>query len=401
MMENVQRQLAEGSKIKAAVQQLEEQMKGLPATLENKIKAVRAIAWDAYGNYRGLFTSEEDARCFGLCVMARVGGDADARSVLAGEMKGVFERAMGGSPTEVGGAAIPIEYARRIQRLVEQFGVWGRDAFPMPMTSDKLTFSRRTSGLTVFKTGQNVAATASEMGFESVNLNADEWNVLALYPKAMDVDSAGAVGELVMMEIVQAMAYTLDLCGFIGDGTPANLDVHGITTRLVAINGVDDGGGLVLGSGAGGAGWTSLDEDDFNKTAGQLPAFAGIMPKWYTSNKFFWTVMNPINNAKGGVTKGEFQGKQTLMFLGSPVEITQVMPSVAGNSQVCALYGDLRLSSTHGYVEELSIEENRSVKFLERQVAVLGTQRHAVNNHSLGSATEAGAVVGLITPAAG
>jgi hypothetical protein len=30
-------------------------------------------------------------------------------------------------------------------------------------------------------------------------------------------------------------------------------------------------------------------------------------------------------------------------------------------------------------------------------VAVLGTQRHAVNNHSLGNATDAGAVVGVIT----
>lgn len=399
-MDDVKRQLAEGNKIKSAVLQLEEQLKGLPATIDNKLKAIRAVAWDDHGNYRGLFASEDDARCFGLCVMAQVGGDDSARSVLAGEMKSVFERAMGSNPTEVGGAAIPIEYARRIQRLVEQFGVWGRDAFPMPMTSDKLTFSRRTRGLTVFKTGQNVAATVSELGFETVNLNADEWNALALYPKAMDADSAGAIGELVMMEITQAFAYTLDLCGFVGDGTEDHLDAHGLTTRLLAINGVDDGGGLVLGTGAGGAGWGSLVEDDFSKVAGQLPTYAGIAPKWYSSNRFFWTVMNPINNAAGGLSKAEFQGQQKLAFLGAPVEIVQVMPKVAGNSQVCALYGDLRLSSTHGYVEELTIEENRSVKFTERQVAVMGTQRRAVNNHSLGSATEAGAVVGLITPTA-
>ena len=37
------------------------------------------------------------------------------------------------------------------------------------------------------------------------------------------------------------------------------------------------------------------------------------------------------------------------------------------------------------------------MKFIERQVAVLGTQRHDIVNHSLGSATAAGAVVGLIT----
>ena len=51
---------------------------------------------------------------------------------------------------------------------------------PWAMTTDQMTFQRRTKGLTVYKTGHNVAATASEMGFETVNLNADEWNALAL-----------------------------------------------------------------------------------------------------------------------------------------------------------------------------------------------------------------------------
>lgn len=65
------------------------------------------------------------------------------------------------------------------------------------------------------------------------------------------------------------------------------------------------------------------------------------------------------------------------------------------------MLGDVRLSTTHGVRDEMMIEESRDVKFIERQVAVLGTQRHDINNHSLGSATAAGAVVGVITPAAG
>ena len=97
------------------------------------------------------------------------------------------------------------------------------------------------------------------------------------------------------------------------------------------------------------------------------------------------------------MSRSDFAGRQSLQFLGYPVELTPKMPKVEGNSQVCALFGDLRLSSTHGRRRDLYIEEDRSVKFIERQVAVLGTQRHAVNNHSLGDATNAGPVVGLIT----
>jgi len=228
--------LAEQNKFRGALAQLEEQLANVPKTIDNKLAAIRRTAWDDRGNYRGVFETEDDARCFGLYVMAHVGHDARAAEALNGEMKSVYERAMGSDTTAAGGAAVPVEYSRRIERLVEAFGVWAANAFPMPMSSDSLTFSRRTSGLTVFKTGQNVATTASDLGFATINLNADEWNVLALYPKSLDADAAGAIGELVALEIALAFANQLDSCGFIGDGTPTYLDVFGIIPRLITIN---------------------------------------------------------------------------------------------------------------------------------------------------------------------
>jgi hypothetical protein len=95
----------------------------------------------------------------------------------------------------------------------------------MPVSSDTLTFQRRTKGLTVFKTGQNQAATASEMGFERIALTADEWNVLTLDPKSLDADTTGMIGELVAMEISQTLAEQIDHCGFVGNGTPDDLDI--------------------------------------------------------------------------------------------------------------------------------------------------------------------------------
>jgi len=397
LMGEVKSYLAEQKTIKGAVAQLEEQMRGVPQTIENKLSAVRRMSFDDRGRYRGVFGNEGEARSFGLCVLGTVGGDQRALGALKAEFKDVFERAMGSSPDSAGGVLVPVEYSTRIQRLVEEFGCWGSSAFPMPMSSDSLTFQRRVSGVSVFKTGQNVAATGSEPKYATINLNADEWNTLTLYPKSLGEDSATELGELIAIEIAQAFAQAIDDCGFVGDGTPDYLDVLGINTRLITINGVDDGGGLVLGAGNL---WSELVEGDFLKVMGRTPRFAAKAGKWFCSNEFFWTVMAKLTFAKGGVTAGEFNGVRSLMFLGKPVEITQSMPRTEANSQVACLFGDLRMSSTYGRRKELTIDRSTEVKFIERQVAVLGTQRHAINNHSLGDATNAGPVVGLITAAA-
>ncbi len=396
LIQRLNERLEDMGKIKGAVEQFEKTVAAWPKTLSEKLATIRATSYDDRGRYRGVFATEDDARCFGLFVLSHAGKDGRAAEALKGEMKATFERAMGGTIATGDGLA-PIEYSSRVDRLVEAFGMFASKAFPQTMTSDQLTFQRRTSGLTVFKTGHNVAAMASDMGFATVNLNADEWNVLCLYPKALGEDAAASVGEMVAMEIAQALAQATDSAGFIGDGTPTYLDVIGVTKRLTDINGVDDGGGLVLGSGNA---WSELAEADFLKVVGQVPAYKGAQNEWYASNPFVWNVMHKITLSKGGVTRAEFAGEQRLQFLGYPINIVQSMPKVQGNSQVCALLGDLRFSSTHGKRKELMIEESRDVKFIERQVAVLGTQRHAISNHSLGDSANAGPLVGLITASA-
>ncbi len=403
LMQEVKAQLEEGNKVKAAVAQIEETLRGLPATIDAKLKAVRRAQWDGNGSYRGVFNSEDDARCFGLLVLRNVGHDTRAAEILSGEMKAVLERAHGSNPTDAGGALVPVEYSTRIEILIENFGVYAANVFTMPMSTDSMTFSRRTKGLKAYKVGQNLPATASEMGFEQINLNADELAVFTTYPRSLGDDAAASIGELIALEIAQAFAESLDHGGFVGDGTPDDLDMTGIVTRLIAINTVTPGanGGLILGSGNAGDGWDGLVEDDFLKVIGQMPAYRGLSAAWYCSNAFFWTVMAPIQTAKGGVTIRELAGGPVLQFLGHPVRITQSMPKASGDSQVPALFGDLRLSSTRGRRQELTVEESRHVKFQERQIAVLGTQRHAIANHSLGTADAAGPVVGLLTqPAA-
>ena len=391
LFDEVKKELGESSKVKAAVAQLEEQMRGLPATLENKISAMRRTMYEPMtGRYRGVLGSEETARSFGLYVMAGVGGDSRARSALKSEFKDVYERAWGDDPSS--SPVTTVEVSNRIQRLVEDNGVFARDAFKMTMPASNLTFGRQTGGLTVFKGSTPTEADGSEPTFAEINLNSDNWNVLSIYPKDLEVDSAQAIGEMVALQIGEAYAEKIDDVGFTGDGTPASLDVFGITTRLQAINGVDDGGGVVLGSGNS---WSEITLENFLEMKGR--ARFARKGKFYGSQEFYWTVAARLILASGGVTAADIEGVRQLSLLGSAYEVVHSMPRVEGNSQICCLYGDLSRSSTHGVRQEMMIEESRHAKFIARQVTVMASQRHDIANHSLGDDTTAGPMVGLMT----
>jgi HK97 family phage major capsid protein len=379
-----------------AILQLEAQFNAIEASIDQKVAKARRTAWDAHGNYRGLFASEDQARAFGLMVLAVCGQHAKAATMLKGDYPDLHARAMASNPDAVGGALIPPEFAARIVRLVEEYGVFERHAMRMPMSTDSVTFIKQTGEVSVYLVGENSAGGTSEPGFSNIALAAKEWGTLTYYPRTLDEDAAASLGELLARSIAHAFALRLDQVGFNGDGTSSSFGILGLRPKLAAINGVDDGGGLVLGSGNE---YGELQLADHVKVIGTLPQYAAAQARWYVSRAYFFNVMVKLMLSAGGVTAGEVQGRRALLFNGDPVEITQVMPSVQANSQICALYGDLSAAATIGDRRQMRIEQSREYKFAERQVTVLGTRRIAVNCHDLGTATEAGPVVGLITAA--
>lgn len=373
--------------IRDAMKQLEVGAEKMAASIEKKLASIRTTAWDADGNYRGMFGNEQEARGFGLWVLGTVGKNEEALKTFNREYRSVMT---------TDDMQIPIEFSKRIDREIDEVGIWPREAFRMPMTQDKMSFQRRTAGLKCYKTGQKNAAKKSAAGFSTINLIADEWNVLCCYSKSLDEEAAAEVGEMIAVEIIQAHAETLDDGGFQGDGTEDYLDVWGICPLLIKINGVDDGGGLVV---AGGNVWAEITEADFTKLISICPAYAAKKGKFYCSHEFYWTVMAPIQMAKGGTTMAELANGPTLMFMGKEVVTTQSMSRAEANSQVCVIFGDMRRSSTHGVRKDMIIEKSSDAYFEERQIGVLSTQKHAVSNHTLGDADNAGPVVGMVTAA--
>ncbi len=123
LLGEVKAALADQSKLNAAVQQLESQMLGLPKTIENRIKAIKSVAFDPRnGRYRGLFGSEDQARSFGLFVMAK----AASMTWAADAIKSEFPDTAKAFTSTNAGNLIPEEFKGNIVSMIESYGVFER-----------------------------------------------------------------------------------------------------------------------------------------------------------------------------------------------------------------------------------------------------------------------------------
>lgn len=380
--------------IKAAVKKLEQDAADIAKNMVKEVERVgRQMRRMHDPNYDGCWTSEDQARAFGLLAMGVIGKQARCLDSLKAEFPDIHKLAMDSSTD---GAFIIPEFSTRLLSLVEQYGVAERELFKMPMGGSSLTFMRRTGGATVYLLTENTAGTETDMTVAQVTLNPQEWGCLTYIPRTLEEDAAVQIGELIAQEYARAFAEKLDDIVFNGDGTATYFGINGIRQRLATVNSVDDGGGLTLATGNA---YSEITEADTLKLIGRLPEYAAPRAKHYCSRAFYWNVLVKLIMAKGGVTAMEFEGKRMLAYQGDPVVITQKMPRVEANSQICHLYGDLASAGTLGLRRAFTVEQSREYKFAERQLAILGTRRVAINIHDVGTATEAGPVVGLITAA--
>lgn len=397
---------AENGRLKEAenaIKQVEETVRGVSANIEQKLMATARRAYNQQGSYRGAFASEDQAREFALNACRLSAGsdhqDAAKRAVqiLSTDHKEFFDRVKDLTGEE---SVMPHEHSTRIHRLVEDYGNFPRRAFHMPMAGDTLSFTRRISGFRARKSKVRAKIGKQNMQVAPVNLTADSFDILTSWPKKIDDDAFVSLAELFAVEMGLGFAVALDEDGYIGDGSDAFDNEEGIVFKLKNINGVDDGGGLVLSSGGASSGWSGVTKDDVLSMIGRARYVRPGQARLEGSSEFFWTVLAKIITDAGGRTMMESQQGLQLNFFGVPYDINHVMPRTTGNSQVPLIYGDTFQSSTLGDRQQLSIDTSKDVYFESKEIGMLGSARYAIQNHSLGDDVTPGPVVGLITPVA-
>lgn len=303
-----------------------------------------------------------------------------------------------------GGYLVLPEFDRDIIRLVLQYGVFRRNCRVVPMTSDEKTRMRRTGGLTAYFVGEGAAGTKSNGSWDIVKLIAKKLMVLSMITNELNADAIISMADNLAFEVAQALSYKEDYCGFYGDGTSTCGGIVGLVTKLIAINGViDGGGGQVVASGNL---FSEFKLDDHMKVIGRLPTYAEPGAKWYCHKFYKATVMDALAMAAGGNTVANVvAGVREERAFGYPVEKSELFPKADSNSQVAAVLADLRLAADLGDRMQMTMAMSDSATvdgvnvFETDQFAIRATERFDINVHDVGTSSEAGPAVALVSAA--
>lgn len=357
----------------------------------------------AFRGKDGLVTAHR----MGMWLGATLFGNEAARDFC--RENNLLTRTQTGSQNELGGFLVPDEFENVMIDLRILYGIFRANANVVPMASETKSRPRRTGGLKAYPQGKHQK---SELNWDKVELIARKWKVIAKYEEDFSEDAVINTADTLASEIAYAFAECEDNAGFNGDGSSDYNGVIGIINRIrnphnaSSLPAVGNVASLVQASGNT---WDEITEADTLKVVGRLPQFArrSGSVKWYCSNEFWASVLERIILAKGGVTHAAIQGELVPVYMGKPVEVTEVMPHTEANSQIPLLYGNLSQSSMFGDRRGISIKstDSNDTDFEDDVMTVKGSERFDIVNHDVGNADstagnrKAGPIVGLITQA--
>jgi len=313
---------------------------------------------------------------------------------------GLETRAMNEGTNTAGGALVPEEFAARVIRLVETFGTFPGAAENVSMSRDTLVIPKRLTGTTAYFVGEGSSITESEPTYANVSLVAKKLAVGCRMSTEVVEDTAGVVSlaDAVGLEFGTSLAYKIDICGWIGDGTQATYGgINGIANKIA------DGThtASVHTAAVGSVSFETLDIEDFLGAMGKLPIYARQGAAWYVSPAGYAASISRLKYAAGGNTVENIGGAAGETFLGYPVRLVHVLNSTLGSdvSKVKVLFGNLGLSSIYARRRDFSVRLFDQVYATTDQLLLQGTMRFDINHHSLGSNSEVGPVVALRTAA--
>jgi len=295
---------------------------------------------------------------------------------------------MGEGGNSEGGYLVHPEFEATLIDHKEQYGVYQRDAFKIPMGSDTLTIPRRAGGTTVYYPDENAEITRSAMSFDNVTLTAKKYAQLARWSTELNEDSVIAMADMLVGEMAYQFALAEDTNGFIGDGTSTYCSTVGLLFKLVnAVNGITPSGSVSTAV-SGNTTVATLDLADWETAVGLLPSYAEGRAKWYMHKTVFFGGPAALMDAAGGNTSAFLASGAPPRFLGYDVVFTQVMPTYANVTggtatavvSVPAVLGDLGMTGYLGTRRGMTVRTSDQRYIEYDQLAIAATQRVAVNN---------------------
>jgi HK97 family phage major capsid protein len=333
--------------------------------------------------------AEERALRAGMHLRGYVFGDAEARRwCIEHEV-----RAQSGSVNELGGVLVAPEFANEVIRLLEDYGVFPREAKRRKMTSDQMFMPRRVGGLSAIPIGENDTPTESQIVYNQVEMVAKLWGVGNRTPNSLIEDSPISLAEELAFETAYAFAVAFDDAGFIGDGSPA---YHGTVGIVSAITNVASNKGIVT-AGTSRNTFDTLTMPDFTSMLARLPVYARRNAKWYISPAGWAAAMARLSVTLSGNAKGDAATAMPETFLGYPVvQVVSMLGDLTGTAnKIACVFGDLSQAASFGDRRAVALKTSTDRYMEYDQTFTFATTRASMVCHDVGSSTKAGPVVAL------
>ena len=368
---------------------------------------------------RPVFSCADQAESFAAALRVRISGGKWYPKL--DEDLDIVGKTMSTTTNSAGGALTFDEYRAELIDLREAYGGILGSVIPMtPMSRDVVTVPRQTGNLTVYAPGEAGAITASDPGTDNVNLVAKKLATLTYVPSELFNDAAVNVSDFLSRDIVWSFAKALETDALIGDGTSTYHGFVGAAYKPRKV--LEDAGGtwttdanktnLAGFASAAGNAWSEITLANMEDVVSRYPYYgAGSTPEWLCSSQFYWNVMAKLayqpgaSAATAGATATEVvNGVPMYRFLGFPVRISNAMPRVEANSQLCCLFGDYARGMKVGEVTgSMSIATSADFDFDNDLISIRGLTRNAISVHDVGNYNStaasrlAGPICGLIT----
>jgi len=355
------------TKANASITELKEQAESLKSQLR-LVNSGGIGKFAGPGGRVGMFASANEAKAFGLLLMAATTSDVrraksfHEKAIKSLEKMGIepiwldaMGKAMTTGSQASGSALVTIEQIPSIIMAMEAFGSFRRNTTVVPMGAASTVQPKIDGLLTCYVPGEGGTISDDDPEIAILNLTPKTMTALTGYSAELEEDAAVGLALLLGPLFAKSFAYYEDLCGFLGDGTATYFGFTGVTGALKSVSAtIAKIRSLIVGSGNA---YSELVIGDFEKVIGQCPEYAAGNAKWYVHRYFYYTVMVARALSAGNANAVEVitgAGSKQRQYLGYDVDFTQVLPRAEANSQICSLFGDLAQATmlgTRGGVE--------------------------------------------------
>lgn len=308
---------------------------------------------------------------------------------------GVFK--YGGETTNTaGGFLVPQRVAEAIMDLRDKVGVARQLMDVVPVGTANTAIPKRTSGPTAGYVDENAETTASEAGFDSVNVTPKKITALVRASSELMEDAAN-LGEFLTQEIAHKLEQAIDAAAFAGDGTST---YKGITGVRKAFTNNTSLAGYVLAT-SGNDTWAEYTVADMAAAVGALPSAFHDNAAWVCSPIAYALTICRLVGAGGGPLMVERRdGSVGPAFLGYPVYLTTQMQGGTSTTDLSNLvsfvFGDFRKAGVLADRRGITVVRSDERYIEYDQVGFRGTSRFDVVWHGIGDTIDAGAVVALV-----